>query len=57
VIVTCPSCGTRSRVPAAASGRPRCARCEQGDGAVVDRSVGARGPDQLQAWIEGALAA
>lgn len=26
-IVTCPSCGTRNRVPAAASGSPRCGRC------------------------------
>jgi thioredoxin 2 len=25
------------------------------DGRLVDRSVGARGPDQLEAWIEGAL--
>jgi thioredoxin-like negative regulator of GroEL len=26
------------------------------DGRLVDRSVGARGPDQLQQWVEGALA-
>jgi thioredoxin 2 len=26
------------------------------DGHLVDRSVGARGPDQLRAWIQGALA-
>ena len=26
------------------------------DGAVVDRSVGARGADQLAAWVEAALA-
>jgi thioredoxin 2 len=26
-IVTCATCGTRSRVPAAASGRPRCSSC------------------------------
>ncbi|MFP5369778.1 MAG: thioredoxin domain-containing protein, partial [Actinomycetes bacterium] len=24
----CPSCGTRNRVPAAAAGSPRCARCK-----------------------------
>jgi thioredoxin 2 len=27
-VVPCPSCGTRNRVPAAASGSPRCARCQ-----------------------------
>ena len=26
-IVACPQCGTRNRVPAAASGKPRCAQC------------------------------
>jgi thioredoxin 2 len=26
-VVPCPSCGTRNRVPVAASGSPRCARC------------------------------
>ena len=138
-VVACPSCGKKNRVPAAASGRPRCAECKQDlpwlaeaggadfaavveqsplpvvvdlwapwcgpcrmispaletvatrlkgrlklvkvnvddhpdvsarfgvqgiptlllfrDGRLVDRSVGARGADQLQAWIEGALAA
>ena len=49
-IVTCPVCGTRNRVPAAASGVPRCGQCHSalpwiataGDGdadEVVDRSV------------------
>jgi thioredoxin 2 len=28
MIVECPSCHQRSRVPVAASGRPRCARCK-----------------------------
>jgi thioredoxin 2 len=28
VIVECPSCSTRSRVPAAATGRPRCSQCK-----------------------------
>lgn len=28
-IVTCPHCGKRNRVPAAASGKPRCANCHQ----------------------------
>jgi thioredoxin 2 len=26
-IVACPSCGAKNRVPASASGRPRCAKC------------------------------
>lgn len=26
-VVTCPSCGAGNRVPAAATGRPRCGRC------------------------------
>jgi thioredoxin 2 len=28
MIVECPNCGRRSRVPAAATGRPRCAHCK-----------------------------
>ena len=28
-VTACPSCQTRNRVPAAASGRPRCASCKQ----------------------------
>jgi thioredoxin 2 len=137
VVVECPSCGKKNRVPAAARGRPRCAQCHEDlpwiaeagdadfatvvegsrvpvvvdlwapwcgpcrmispaleevarrqrgrlklvkvnvdespatarrfgvqgiptlllfrDGRLVDRSVGARGPDQLEEWIEGAL--
>jgi thioredoxin 2 len=137
VIVECPVCGKRNRVPAAAKGRPRCAQCHEDlpwiveagdrdyaevveasripvvvdfwapwcgpcrmispaledvarrmrgrlklvkvnvdespgvaqrfgvqgipsllvvrDGAVVDRSVGARGADELAAWVESAL--
>lgn len=27
-VVACPSCGTKNRVPAAASGHPRCASCK-----------------------------
>ncbi len=27
MIVTCPDCGKKNRVPAAATGRPRCAQC------------------------------
>ncbi|MGH8984621.1 MAG: thioredoxin [Acidimicrobiia bacterium] len=29
VIVECPNCGKKNRVPAAAEGRPRCASCKQ----------------------------
>jgi thioredoxin 2 len=29
VIIECPGCGKRNRVPATANGRPRCARCQQ----------------------------
>ena len=28
-IITCPKCGTRNRVPAAATGTPRCGKCHQ----------------------------
>jgi thioredoxin 2 len=138
VIVVCPNCGKKNRVPASASGRPRCAQCHQDlpwiaeageadfgavveqstlpvvvdlwapwcgpcrmispaleevatrlrgriklvkvnvddhpgvsarfqvqgiptllmfrDGRLVDKTVGARGPDQLQQWVESALA-
>jgi thioredoxin 2 len=28
-VVTCPNCGKRNRVPAAAQGKPRCAQCHQ----------------------------
>jgi thioredoxin 2 len=29
VVITCPSCGKKNRVPAAAKGRPRCAQCHE----------------------------
>ena len=29
-LINCPSCGKTNRVPAAASGRPRCGNCKQG---------------------------
>ena len=35
-VVACPSCATRNRVPAAAAGCPRCARCKQALPWVVD---------------------
>jgi thioredoxin 2 len=35
-IVACPACGTRNRVPVAASGTPRCGRCKQPVPWIVD---------------------
>lgn len=35
-VVSCPSCGARNRVPAAATGSPRCARCKQPLPWIVD---------------------
>ena len=29
MVVTCPDCGKKNRVPAVATGRPRCAHCHQ----------------------------
>ena len=29
MVITCPNCAKKNRVPAAASGRPRCAQCHQ----------------------------
>lgn len=34
--VTCPTCGTRNRVPSAAAGTPRCPRCKSALAWVVD---------------------
>lgn len=28
-VIACPNCGTNNRVPAAAAGKPRCAKCHQ----------------------------
>ena len=35
-VVACPSCGTRNRLPAAAEGTPRCAKCHRAMPWVVD---------------------
>jgi thioredoxin 2 len=37
-IVTCPQCGRKNRVPAAAAGKPRCAQCHQWLPWIVDAS-------------------
>jgi thioredoxin 2 len=34
-LINCPSCGKTNRVPAAASGRPRCGNCKQGLPCIV----------------------
>jgi len=35
-VVTCPQCGQRNRVPAAGSGKPRCAKCQKWLPWIVD---------------------
>ncbi len=47
MIIECPSCGQERR------GRPRCVRCS--DRQLVDRAVGVRGIDGLEAWLDAAL--
>lgn len=37
-IVACPGCGAKNRVPAVASGRPRCASCKKDLPWIVDAS-------------------
>jgi thioredoxin 2 len=57
-IVTCPHCGTRNRVPAAAQGKPRCAKCHQwlpwiasaGDGDFVEIAERASVPVLVDLW-------
>ena len=56
-VVACPSCGRRNRVPAIASGVPRCASCHSGlpwlaaaDDADFDDVVGGRLPVLLDLW-------
>jgi thioredoxin 2 len=39
-VVTCPNCGRRNRVPAAASGTPRCAQCHRALPWIVDAGDG-----------------
>src|SRR6476659_9875321 len=57
-IVTCPNCGKRNRVPAAAAGKPRCANCHQwlpgiaaaGDGDVADVAEKSSVPVLVDMW-------
>ncbi|MCU0267649.1 MAG: thioredoxin [Acidimicrobiales bacterium] len=57
-IVACPACGAKNRVPAAAAGRPRCARChddlpwvaEAGDGDFSSVVAQSPVPVLLDAW-------
>ncbi len=57
-IVTCPHCGTRNRVPAAATGKPRCAHCHQwlpwiaaaGDANFTDVAEKASVPVLVDLW-------
>jgi thioredoxin 2 len=49
-ITPCPSCGTKNRVPAVASGSPRCASC----GAALPWLVDA-GPDDFADVVAGRL--
>jgi thioredoxin 2 len=57
-VVVCPHCGARNRVPAAARGRPRCARChdplpwlaEAGDSAFAEVVDQATVPVLLDLW-------
>ena len=56
-IVTCVSCATRNRVPAAASGRPRCAKCRadlpwlvEGTDADFDAVVATKVPVVVDLW-------
>lgn len=37
-VTPCPSCGTKNRVPAATSGRPRCASCKKNLPWIADAS-------------------
>ena len=58
VVVTCPSCEKKNRVPASASGRPRCANCHQdlpwiaeaGDRDFADVVEGASIPVVVDLW-------
>src|SRR5262245_28286844 len=58
VVVVCPNCGRRNRVPAAANGRPRCGNCrnhlpwvaEADDESFAERVERARLPVLVDLW-------
>jgi thioredoxin 2 len=49
-IVVCPVCGARNRVPSAASGTPRCAKCKEHLPWIVDA-----GDDDFDAAVRAAM--
>ena len=57
-VVTCPTCGRKNRVPAVATGRPRCANChnplpwlaEADDASFAERVDQAQLPVLLDLW-------
>ena len=57
-VVTCPTCGRKNRVPAAATGRPRCANChnplpwlaEADDDSFAERVDQAQLPVLVDLW-------
>ncbi|WP_334141059.1 thioredoxin family protein [Rhabdothermincola sp.] len=57
-VIACPACGTRNRLPRAATGHPRCARCqtdlpwlvEAGDHDIDEVVFSSRTPVLLDCW-------
>lgn len=56
-IVTCPSCGTKNRLPSSVSGRPRCAKCKsdlawlvEADDATFDEATSTKLPVLVDLW-------
>lgn len=56
-ITTCPSCGTRNRLPDSVTGRPRCAKCQtdlpwsvDADDRTFDDAIATRLPVLVDLW-------
>lgn len=56
-VVVCPACGAKNRVPVAATGRPRCAKCQadlpwlvSADDSDFDQAVAAPGVVLVDLW-------
>lgn len=56
-ITTCPSCGTKNRLPASVTGRPRCAKCRtdlpwsvDADDATFDDATATKLPVLVDLW-------